>query len=90
MKARILFPRGKILCQEIMETLIFRVEEMTYRVSRRQNPVYAAHFNYHVVFITYLKSASGYCMYILYIHISIRRQWLKEKKSDVSSIDVCF
>lgn len=64
--------------------------KITYLLSRRQNPAYAAHVNYHVVLITYLKSASGYYMYILYIHITIWRHWLKEKQLDMSSIDICF
>ena len=59
-------------------------------MSRCQNPAYAAHINYHVVFITYLKSASGYSMYMLYIHITVRRQWLKEKQLVVTSIDTVF
>jgi len=61
-----------------------------YLVSRCQNPAYAGHVNYHVVFITYLKSANGFCMCILYIHITVRRQWLKGKQLDVTSIDILF
>ena len=59
-------------------------------MSRCQNTAYAGHVNYHVVSITYLKNTSGYCIYILYIHITIRRHRLKEKQLEISPIGSRF
>lgn len=70
-------PTAKYCVRRLWRLWYLELKKITHLVSKCQNPAYAAHDNYQVI------------LYI-YIYITIRRQWWKEKQLYVSSIDICF